>query len=185
MRHLLIDPTQPARLYAAVQAEPETASGLYGSDDGGRHWVRLGTGTIGTVRSLSLCEPAGTLYVLANSQPGGGYFAPRTLWRSDNHGRSWAKLDERLAACAAVHPHDANRVYLVAWAGDVSREQVNVYRSLDGGKTWTAIADNIPLTPGGEGNQVLFDPVDPSRFFVLHNSGTFEGIDPVAEANRR
>jgi hypothetical protein len=130
------------------------------------------------VRSLSLCDATGTLYVLANSEPGVGYFARQALFRSSDHGQTWTKLDESLAACAAGHPRDPDRIYLVAWAGDVKREKVNICRSVDGGKSWTAIADSIPLSPGGEENQVVFDPVDRTRFFVLHNSGAFEGIDP-------
>jgi photosystem II stability/assembly factor-like uncharacterized protein len=87
--------------------------------DGGQHWEMLG-------------------------RSAGGYFASHALWRSDDHGETWTKVDERLAACAGVHPRDPERVYLAAWAGDVSREKVNVYRSVDGGKNWMPIADNIP-----------------------------------------
>ncbi|HEY5913644.1 MAG TPA: hypothetical protein VJA21_23905 [Verrucomicrobiae bacterium] len=179
VKHLQVDPTRPARLYASVQAQAQSANGLYGSEDGGQHWKRLGEGKIGSVRSLSLCERTGTLYVLGDSQPAGGYFAHHTLWRSDDHGETWARLDERLAACVGVHPRDPDRVYLAAWAADVSREKVNVYRSADGGKSWTPIADNIPLTLGGEDNAVVFDRADPARFFVLHSSGAFEAIDPA------
>jgi len=177
VRHLRVDPAGSGRLYAAVEGQPEGAGGLYGSSDGGQHWTRLGSGAIGAVRSLSLCEATGTLYVLGDSKPAGGVFASRTLWRSDDHGLTWMKLDQRPAACAGADPRDPRRVYLVSYAGDVTRGKVNVYRSADRGRSWAPVGDAIPLSPGGDGNQVVFDPTNPARLFVLHNSGTFEAIE--------
>jgi len=74
-----------------------------------------------------------------------------------------------------VHPRDPDRVYYAVSAADVMTDDVNVYRSTNGGKTWEPIADDVPLSPGGNGNQIVFDPSSPSRFFLSHNSGTFEG----------
>ena len=54
---------------------------------------------------------------------------------------------------------------------------MNAWRSLDGGKSWTPIADDIAITPGGDGNRIVFDPKDPSRFLLLHDSGTYEGTE--------
>ena len=95
----------------------------------------------------------------------------------EDHGASWHKLDEGRSSTAAVHPEHPHRVCLRSFAADVTRERTNVYRSADGGRTWTEIADDIPLRPGGEGDRITFDPSDPSRFFLTHNSRTYEGVE--------
>jgi len=181
VKHLLVDPTDPARLYASAVPDVAQAegAGLYRSDDGARNWVRLGAEKLSAVKSLSVCRATGTLYVLAN-EPGQGhrsYWATRSLWRSDDHGETWQKVDDRRGACVAVHPQDPDRVYFCTYAQDVRKDKVNVYRSTDGGKNWEAIADEVPLSPGGHGNKIVFDPTNPSRFFLLHNSGTYEAIE--------
>jgi hypothetical protein len=85
----------------------------------------------------------------------------------------------------AISPHDSR---VIVAGGDMG----NAFLTRDGGKTWKIlgrnggaswepIADDIPLSPGGEYNKVVFAPTGPSRFFVLHNSGTYEGheADPA------
>ena len=178
VRHLIVDTTAPSRVYAAAAPEQAVApgAGLYRSEDGGKEWVRLGAGKFAGVRSLSLCGAAGRLYAIA-FRDGAGFWAPCSLWRSDDRGANWTELDGRLGAAVAVSPQDPDRVYYMTFAADVTREKVNVYRSLNGGKAWTGIADELPLSPGGDGNRIVFDPNQPRRFFVLHNSGTFEAIE--------
>ena len=173
-----MDPSDPNRLYAAATVpSDDPVPGLWRSDDGAAHWTRIGAGEIHRVAAIDIAGD-GRLYVVSNREPGGGgYFSDRVLLRSDDHGESWTRLNERRATAVGVHPKDPDRVYLMTFAGDVETEPVNVFRSLDGGETWTAIADDIALTPGGRYNRIEFDPHDPRRLFVLHNSGVYEGID--------
>ena len=180
MHHLLIDPTEPTRLYASALSDAGEGAGLYRSEDAGHNWVRLGPDKISAVKSMSICRATGTLYVLANriGQNPGSYWALRTVWRTDDHGKTWHKIDDRRAACVGVHPRDADRVYIATYAQDVHKEEVNVFRSTDGGETWEAIADDVPFSAGGEGNKIVFDRTNPSRFFLLYAAGTYEAIEP-------
>ncbi|MBN1676133.1 MAG: sigma-70 family RNA polymerase sigma factor [Kiritimatiellae bacterium] len=175
-RRLAVDPTKPDRVYAGVLAGAE--SGLYRTENGGATWTRLAADKMAAVQSISICKAGGALYALGDriGQAPGGFWSQRTLWRSDDHGETWRQVDDRpYLQCAAVHPRDPDRVYAVSGAMDVTKEAVNVWRSRDGGKTWTAIADDIPLSPVGQYSEMVFDPSNPHRFLVLHNSGTFEG----------
>jgi hypothetical protein len=38
-------------------------------------------------------------------------------------------------------------------------------------------SDDIPLSPGGESNRIVFDPHSPSCFLLTHNSGTYEAVE--------
>ncbi|MBN1676132.1 MAG: hypothetical protein JXR37_34120 [Kiritimatiellae bacterium] len=172
---LAVDPTQPARVFAGMLAKE--ASGLYRSENRGATWRRLAADKIAGVKTIAICKATGTLYVVG-ALPGarGSIWDRRALWRSDDHGDSWRKLDDRkLIAYAAVHPADPERVYMTTGTSDVTKEQVNVWRSRDGGKTWEAIADDIPLDPLGGHSQMVFDPSNPRRFLILNHVGTFEG----------
>jgi hypothetical protein len=42
----------------------------------------------------------------------------------------------------------------------------------------------VLISRGGVGNKIVFDPTNPSRRFLLHNSGTYEGIKAEATAGR-
>lgn len=56
----------------------------------------------------------------------------------------------------AVHPTDPNKVY-------VGTAQGGLYRSLDGGTTWTQLMDNAMSLAIGA---ITFDPTNPTRLFV-------------------
>ncbi|MBN1670028.1 MAG: hypothetical protein JXR37_03280, partial [Kiritimatiellae bacterium] len=195
VRHLTVDPTAPNRVYAginvvksdrarkqAVVRDEDIArhSGLYRSEDRGASWKPLAAEQITAVKTLSICKATGALYVVGD-QPGksrGSIWCRYALWRSDDHGDTWRKLDDRpLIAFAAVHPADPERVYMATGASDVTKEQVNVWRSKDGGQTWDTAADDIPLVPLGGNTRMVFDPSNPHRFLLLYNSGVYEGLD--------
>jgi photosystem II stability/assembly factor-like uncharacterized protein len=183
VRHVLVDPTDPKRVYASAgpAAADGAGHGLYRSEDAGEHWVQVSPGRVGAVQSASICSATGTIYALANRDNAGwgGFWAERDLLRSDDHGKTWLEVTVKAphGACVAVHPKDPNRVYFLGFADDVRTQEVNVWRSTDGGRTWESIANDTPLSPGGYGNKIVFDPTNPDRFFVLHDSGTYEAVE--------
>ncbi|MCA1595115.1 MAG: hypothetical protein LC772_01625 [Chloroflexi bacterium] len=174
-----VDPSDPHRVYTAPPGDaPVSAAGLYRSEDDGLTWRHLAPAVIGGIQAISVCGKGGTVYAIA-FPPGrqGGFWADRSLWRSDDHGDTWRKLNDFLASAVAVNPRNPDRVYETVFAQDVTRQPTNVFRSTDGGKTWQPIADDIALSPGGDGNRIVFDPSNPSRFLVTHNSGAFLAVE--------
>lgn len=180
VRHVLVDGEHHGRLYASARSGngADPSAGLYRSDDSGATWHRLGAGQLGTIVSVSICPGTDTVYALAFA-PGAaaGLWAPRTLYHSTDAGATWQALTTPPLACAAVSRRDPARVYATTFSSDVTKQTVNVLRSTDCGRTWLPVGSDIPLSPGGDTNGIIFDAMNPARFFVMHNAGTYEGIE--------
>lgn len=140
VRALAVHPQNPAALYAGTNA------GLYRTGDGGENWQRLagpfdpGQGWPGGVIIWSLLvhpQQPETLFVGT---------CPPALYRSQDGGASWQKLDAELpecpplihsrVTCLLADPNDADTI----WAGV---EIGGVWRSRDGGNHWEALSEGL------------------------------------------
>ncbi|HEX5325374.1 MAG TPA: hypothetical protein VFW75_01775 [Acetobacteraceae bacterium] len=124
---------------AISEADPDSVilavrMGLFHSADHGKSWQDMQVGrfspyTYGRDIRVSPQDP-NTLYaclsVAANSQAG-------ALFRSTDIGQTWQRFDKvephSTVMAVALHPRDADQVYLVARRGQA-------FGTTDGGKTW-------------------------------------------------
>lgn len=134
---LALDPVNPSNLYASSGVRGD----IYASTDAGKSWsLRGNTDFFGGLSSKMVADPGNgaTLFMISN--PGG-------LARSSNAGRSWQHIrrglpqdqDERTGAYVlslAVDPTDSRVVY--AGTGGFVGQGHGVYKSLDGGLSWSA-----------------------------------------------
>ena len=132
----------PGSLYAA------TDQGLFRSDDRGVHWNRLLTDPVLEIATDP--SAAGTLYVTRTGAT--------PLAKSTDGGATWIDLDPQAPAfpgiaTVAIDPSRPSTVYA---AGS------RVYRSDDGGMTWTA-SDPLP-------NAVNSLAVDPANSSIVYAS---------------
>jgi photosystem II stability/assembly factor-like uncharacterized protein len=150
-----IGPFRGGRLaaVAGVPGEPETyyvgaaLGGVWKTSDGGHQWTPIfdqagPLASIGAV-AVSASDP-NIIYV------GTGESAPREdasfgdgVWKTTDAGKTWAHVglaDSRHIARIVVDPRDPNLV-LVAAQGHVygPNEERGVFRSTDGGATWTKV----------------------------------------------
>ena len=126
---LLVSDAAPGAVFLAVRM------GLFRSDDRGKSWQDLEVGrfsplTYGRDIRLAPQDPR-VLYAClspaARSEDG-------SLYRSDDLGKSWRRLDHGVKARAtmmgvALHPRDPAQVYCASRCGQVFGTQ-------DGGRTW-------------------------------------------------
>ncbi|MEO6912646.1 MAG: hypothetical protein ABI182_01320, partial [Candidatus Baltobacteraceae bacterium] len=142
-------PGSPNVIYAGIWQERRTAwslqsggpqDGLYRSLDNGATWTKLQghglpTDTLGRIAiAISVSNPK-RIYVLIQSKQG-------LLWRSDDGGESWQMvsrnpdIDERpyYFSEIAVDPTNENHLFSAS---------VHLTESVDGGKTFKEIANNI------------------------------------------
>ncbi|MBI4407658.1 MAG: hypothetical protein HY565_04135 [Candidatus Kerfeldbacteria bacterium] len=148
VKQIASDPNDPTVLYAAggVQSLNEALVGdVMMSTDSGATWTSLAIDDAAASQTLAVAAD-GTLYVGAGALDINGETATG-IYKYD--GSSWTHLadspDEQMTSLA-VDPDDANILY--ATAADFSSNQHSdggVYKSTDGGTTWTelsAVEDN-------------------------------------------
>lgn len=140
------------------------ASGIWKSTDGGETWKDLShapgmprgiQGRIGVTVSGANSD---RVWAIVEADDGGVY-------RSDNGGTSWTRVNQqrdlRQRAWYYTHiyadPKNADEVYVL---------NTGVYRSNDGGRTYSAIP-----TPHGDNHDLWIDPNDPGRMIESNDGG--------------
>jgi photosystem II stability/assembly factor-like uncharacterized protein len=173
---LAFEPGNPKTIFAALlqtrrppwniyPPSKGPGTGLYRSKDGGEHWEQLsgrGLPSEGLGRMGIAFAPSNPrrIYLIADAKEGG-------LYRSDDGGENWRLVsdDKRIWGrgwyfCeVSVDSKDADTAYV---------PNTGLYRSRDGGKTFTAIKG----APGGDDyHQLWIDPDEPQRMILGSDQG--------------
>ncbi|TLP82826.1 WD40/YVTN/BNR-like repeat-containing protein [Maribacter sp. ACAM166] len=179
---LVIDPTNPKKLFAALYEHERTpyyftsggeGSGLYVSTDAGKNWKKLGeaaglpSGNLGRIGfAIAPSEPT-RIYAKVEAMK-------NAIYRSDDGGANWKMINNNPKFAnnrpfyfqdLAVDSEDADRVY-------------NIYQPLsvsyDGGSTF----DTIPMIPADETKGIHADfhafwvnPRDAEHFIIGGDGG--------------
>jgi photosystem II stability/assembly factor-like uncharacterized protein len=174
---LAFEPGNPKTIFAALlqtrrppwniyPPSKGPGTGLYRSKDAGEHWEQLsghGLPSEGLGRMGIAFAPSNPrrIYLVADAKQGG-------LYRSDDGGENWQRVsdDKRIWGrgwyfCeVSVDPKDADTIYI---------PNTGLYRSHDGGKTFTVIKG----APGGDDyHQLWIDPDEPQRMILGSDQGT-------------
>ena len=155
LRARLIGPHRGGRVTAVVghPTNPQVfyfghcAGGVWQTSDGGRFWTNISDGyfATGAVGALAISESdpnvlyagMGETNIRGNVSHGDG------VYRTTDGGKSWQKLglrQTRHIARIRIHPRDPDIAYVAAF-GHVygPNAERGVYRTTDGGKSWTRI----------------------------------------------
>ena len=152
--------------------------GIYKSTDGGKTWTFLGlrdTGQIGAV----VIHPTNpdVVYVAALGNP----FGPnpeRGIYKTVDGGATWEHVlfvsEKTGAVDLELNPADPDEVYAALWRAERKPwtiisgddEEDGLYKSTDGGKTWTKIENGLPQGLIGK-IDLAVSPADPSRVYAL------------------
>ena len=94
---------------------------------------------------------------------------PPAVFRSENMGKSWAKMDglpDRIAKDIAVDPEDDNIAY-ITFSGFGSQ---HIYKTIDGGESWFASDSGLPDLPT---NTIIIDRDHPDILYVGNDIGVY------------
>jgi BNR/Asp-box repeat len=148
---ILVDPTNPNRIYVAI-----SAAGAFRSDDGGATWKPINRGLTSPylpepTPEIGFCvhrlafHPSRPDVVFMQLHQGGG------VYRSDNAGDQWVEVNGNLPTDFGfpidVHTHEANTVYSVPMDPNLRvppEGKLRVYRSRTGGNDWEPLARGLP-----------------------------------------
>ncbi|MCA9300730.1 MAG: hypothetical protein KDA28_16790, partial [Phycisphaerales bacterium] len=124
-----------------------TGGGVWKTTNAGESWRNVtdgfvGTGSVGAV--VVAPSDANVVYVgMGEPDPRGNFSHGDGVYRSTDAGKTWTHLgldDTRQIGRIAVHPQDPDVVFVAA-LGHVygTNDQRGVYRSTDGGASWTRV----------------------------------------------
>src|SRR5450432_4304341 len=147
---ILIDPTNPNRIFIAI-----SAAGAFRTDDGGKTWRPINQG----LRSQYIPDPTAEVghcvhrIAMHSSRPGVLFMQKHwDVMRSDNAGDSWREVSDNLPSDFGfpidVHAHGPETIYVVPIKSDSEHYppdgKLRVYRSQTGGNDWEALTKGLP-----------------------------------------
>ena len=178
---LAFDPSNSKVIFAAMwntrrppwyvyQPSNGPGGGIFKSTDGGTTWKPLAGGLpvdgLGRIGLAVAPSSPRRVYAIVDAKEGG-------LFRSEDAGVKWVKIsgDNRVWGRGwyfekiAVDPKNPDTVYV---------SNTSLYRSTDGGKTWTPIKG----APGGDDyHQLWIYPDDPKRMVLASDQGAIVTVD--------
>ena len=163
------DARDPNVMYAGAGSSP--VPGMWKSADSGRSWSLLPLSVdVASIRTTAEPAPAGTVWVAA----------AEGLFRSRDQGFHWTKLTSGRATLVAPAPSDPSIVY----ASDSSLGSSALFKSRDGGETWSAVPALGGLSAIGLASvrSAAVDPADPDRIYAFTQQLFFGA--PAAEFSR-
>jgi photosystem II stability/assembly factor-like uncharacterized protein len=153
--------------------------GVYRSEDGGQSWQNMGLAETRNISHIKIHPDNPDLVYVASHGHG---FIPdpnRGIYRSRDGGESWEHIlyvgDEYGVIALAMDQSRPNTLYAASWNGRRfpwtirdAGPQNGVWKSTDGGDTWSNISDAAGLPSGLKGRISLdISQSDPDRIWAL------------------
>lgn len=171
---------------AAPRGNISVGNGVCRSRDGGQTWTDVGLPQAGQIGQIRIHPKNPDLVYVAAL---GHIFGPnpdRGVYRSKDGGNSWEKVlfvSERTGAVDLDMDATNSRIlYASMWRAERKPWSIisggmegGVYKSTDGGDTWTQLTNGLPKGLIGR-TGVAVSPANPNRVWVLAEAAEGEGL---------
>ncbi len=160
-----------------IRGNTSSGRGAWKSMDGGRTWTSIGLPDAGQIGRIEVHPRDHDLvYVAALGHPFGKN-PERGIFRSRDGGETWdhvlALNDSTGASDLAMDMTNARILYAGMWRGErkpwaliSGAEEGGVYKTTDGGDTWTKLGGGLPEGIVGKVG-VTISPADPDRVWAI------------------
>ncbi len=147
---ILIDPTNPQRMFIAI-----SAAGAFRTDDGGTTWKPINKGLSSRHIPDPVAEVGHCVHRIALHPSNPNRLFMQKHWdvlRTDNAGEQWEEISGNLPTdfgfVIDVHAHEPNTIYVVPIKSDSEHFPIDgklqVFRSRTGGNEWEALTNGLP-----------------------------------------
>ena len=161
--------------------------GVFRTTDSGATWTNLGLAETRRIGKI-VVDRTNPLRILVAA--GGDWFRKNTdrgIYRSTDGGASWQKVlyvaDDAGGIDLAIDPSDPNRIFAAVWqrfsfgtGWYIGGPNSGIWRSLDGGTTWSKLTSGLPAAPGRIG--IAIAPSSPQTVYacIVGEQGLLDGI---------
>jgi photosystem II stability/assembly factor-like uncharacterized protein len=147
---ILIDPSNPQRIYIAI-----SAAGAFRTDDGGANWKPINRGLNSKYIPDPTAEVGHCVHRIAMNRERPNVLFMQKHWdvlRTDDAGEQWNRVSGNLPTdfgfVIDVHAHEPETVYVVPIKSDSEHYpmdgQLRVFRSRTGGNEWEPLTRGLP-----------------------------------------
>jgi uncharacterized repeat protein (TIGR01451 family) len=146
---LLMDPTDPKTLYAAVATASTVTEGIFATHDGAQTWQQLTSGAGGASLTQDLAiNPTNSAQIWSAQYDG--------IWVSADRGVHWSNVLSTTMSAIAIDPTNPAILYAGTPFG-------KIYRSANAGVIWTDVSGNILA---GENLHLSVNPSAPTQLLA-------------------
>jgi photosystem II stability/assembly factor-like uncharacterized protein len=189
---IAMDPKNPSTIWVGTgeynaQRSVAYGDGVYRSDDGGKSWKNMGLKTSEHIGRI-VVDPRDSNVVFVAAQ--GPLWAPggeRGLYKTTDGGKTWKAVipgtENTGATDVAIAPNNPDIMYAAMWQRRrhfftmiAGGPESAMYRSVDGGNTWTKVRSGLPSGDTGRIG-ISVSPADTNVVYaVVEAAGTTGGV---------
>lgn len=177
---------------ACIRGNVSPGDGVYKSTDGGKTWKHMGLTETQTIARIRVHPKDPDLVYVAALGHVFGPHPDRGVFRSTDGGKTWKKVlykDEKTGAIdLAMDPTNPRILYAALWEARRTPWSLisggpgsGLYKTTDGGDTWTELTNNKGMPKGIKGRiGVTVSPAKPDRVWAIieaEEGGVFRSDD--------
>jgi photosystem II stability/assembly factor-like uncharacterized protein len=200
---IAVSPDDPNVVYVGTgEAPPRGQSssfgdGVYKSTDAGRTWSRVGLENTRSISAVVVHPRNNDVVYVAAQGSRWGPWADRGIFRSSDGGKSWKRIlfvnDSTGPSDLSMDPSNPRILYAAFWDFRRFPWQIRsggpasgIWKSTDGGDTWTKLAGGLPTGVVGKIG-VSVSAADPNRVYanIEADSGGLYRSDDAGKTWRR